>query len=58
MLDHSVFSRYISNGSRWYPSVSILTLNPVAGDWTQEVWVESTWLLNFVQKLPDVHHLK
>lgn len=35
-----------------------LTLYPVAADGTQEVGIQTVRLLDFVQQLSDVHHLK
>lgn len=46
---------------RWYLSImhnTVLTLDPVATDWTEKVWVQAMRFLNLVQKFPDVHHLQ
>lgn len=36
----------------------LLTLNPVATDWTEEVGIQTMRFLYFVQQLSNVHHLQ
>lgn len=37
---------------------SILTLDPVATDWTEEVGIQAVGFFNLVQQFPDIHHLQ
>lgn len=37
---------------------AVLTLDPVAADWTEEVGVQAVGFFNLVQQFSDVHHLQ
>lgn len=38
--------------------IQLLTLDPVAADWTEEVGIQAVGFFYLVQQLPDVHHLQ
>lgn len=37
---------------------AVLTLDPVAADWTEEVGVQAVGFFNLVQQFSDVHNLQ